>query len=157
MARVYLDTSFISACVTTREDPSSVVRRSTSLEWLKTQSARHEIFISAEVVNELDSSGFRSREAGLELASNLTSLEVEDDALGLAAALVHEKVMPGPVGGDAVHVAACCVHRIEYLLSWNVRHLANPNKMGHLRSVVGRLGFAPPMIVTPDLLWEDSP
>jgi len=39
-------------------------------------------------------------------------------------------------------------------MSWNVRHLANPNKTAHLRAVCRRLGLVPPQIVTPDLLWE---
>lgn len=64
--------------------------------------------------------------------------------------------MPAPVAGDAVHVAVACVHGLEYILSWNVRHLANPNKVAHLRAVCTRAGYAPPAIVTPDLLWETA-
>jgi len=55
-----------------------------------------------------------------------------------------------------MHVAAACVHRIDYLLSWNVRHLANPNKLTHLQAICVRTGYMPPRIVTPDLLWEKS-
>ncbi len=62
--------------------------------------------------------------------------------------------MPGPVAGDAIHVATAAVHRIEYMLSWNVRHLANPNKVDHLRQVCRRLGLVSPLILTPDMLWE---
>lgn len=55
--------------------------------------------------------------------------------------------------GDALHVAAATVHRVEYMLSWNVRHLANLNKVKHLAEVCRRAGYVPPIIVTPDLLW----
>lgn len=65
--------------------------------------------------------------------------------------------MPSPVAGDALHVAASCIHRIDYLLSWNVRHLANPNKVSHLQTICVRTGHIPPKIVTPELLWEPVP
>lgn len=33
-------------------------------------------------------------------------------------------------------------------------YLANPNKIEHLQSICVRVGFVPPRIVTPELLWE---
>ena len=88
---------------------------------------------------------------GLEL------LELSSELRGLAALLVKEKVMPGPsMSGDAIHVAAATVYAIDYLLSWNVKHLANINKRQHLWNICMRLGLTPPQIVTPDLLWEAS-
>jgi hypothetical protein len=67
--------------------------------------------------------------------------------------------MPAPaVEGDALHFAAALVHRIDYLMTWNQRHLANPNKRTHLLVVCARLGYLPPEIVTPDLLiLENTP
>lgn len=81
-------------------------------------------------------------------------LALDDDIRGLARIFVREKVMPGPLAGDAIHLAAECLDEMEYLPSWNVRHLANPNKLEHVRKVCLRLGVLPPRIVTPDLLWE---
>ena len=62
--------------------------------------------------------------------------------------------MPGPAVGDAVHVAVATRHGVDFMLSWNVKHLANANKAQHLRSVRLRLGLVPPLIVTPDYLGE---
>ena len=64
--------------------------------------------------------------------------------------------MPGPIAGDALHVTVTTVHEVNYLLSWNMRHLANPSKTEHLRRVCLRAGVTPPQVVTPDLLWEES-
>ena len=62
--------------------------------------------------------------------------------------------MPGPEAlGDAAHVAIATVNGIQYLLTWNVRHLANVNKVEHLRRILGREGYDAPQIVTPELLW----
>jgi hypothetical protein len=154
MARVYLETSFISACVSTRTDAASVYRRDSSLDWMKQQSSLHELSVSAEVVKELDNPEYPQRAAALALAQALPLLAINDEVLGLAEILIRERVMPGPTAGDALHVAVATVHGIEFLLSWNVRHMANPNKLVHLQAVCVRTGHIPPRIVTPDLLWN---
>ena len=48
---------------------------------------------------------------------------------------------------------------MEYVLTWNVRHLADANKLEHLRIICRRVGYLPPQMVTPDILWdyEESP
>lgn len=158
MASVYLETSFISACVTDRADTASLYRRETGLDWWATQRDRHSVFVSAEVLRELTAPGFRQSEAAMRLVESVPTLALNDEVLGLATLLVAERVMPGlGEGGDAMHVAVSTAHRLDYLLSWNVRHLANPNKLVHLRRVCLRAGLVPPQIITPDLLWETSP
>ena len=100
--------------------------------WWANQAGRFEVFISPEVVRELSAPEFPNK----------------------------ERVMPAPsVEGDAVHVAAATIHRMDYLLTWNVKHLANPNKRTHFAIICMRLGLTPPQLVTPDLLEasDDEP
>ncbi len=49
-----------------------------------------------------------------------------------------------------------CVHDIDSALTWNIRHLANPNKLHHLTVINRRLGLLTPQIVTPEMLWLES-
>ena len=154
MARIYIDTSFISACVSTRVDPASVYRRATSLQWLESERSKHEVGVSAEVFAELDNSNYPNRAIALSLAETIPLLEIDQRCLAFASVLVKELVMPGPVTGDAVHVAVACLHQCEFLLSWNIRHLANPNKVVHLRTVCLRAGYLSPSIITPESLWS---
>lgn len=155
MAAVYLETSFVSACVTSRSDPASPYRREASLQWWQAQRGNHELFVSAEVIKELSHPRFPSSRQALEHIKDIGLLDMDESVLGLAKILVQEKVMPSPTQGDAIHVGAACVHRMDYLLTWNVRHLANPNKLQHLTTICLRLALTPPRIVTPDLLWEE--
>lgn len=154
VATVYLETSFVSACVTDRADPGSIHRRQVSVDWWDAQRLRHELHISDEVVAELSHPNYPNRGKALEWIDGLPVLPVNQETIGLARVLVRERVMPAPLAGDALHIAAAIVHRMQYVLSWNVRHLANPNKTRHLAVICLRLGFVPPQIVTPDLLWE---
>jgi len=84
----------------------------------------------------------------------LPVLAVKAPMVTLAVALVQRMVMPKSVGGDALHVAMATVSRCHYLLTWNVRHLANPNKVQHLTAVCLEFGLLPPKILRPDDMME---
>ncbi len=154
--QVYLETSFVSACVSRKRDPASIYHRAVSQDWWETQAGLHRCFISGEVLLELNAPAHRQREEALALVKGVPVLRITDKVIGFAEILVRKKVMPGPVAGDALHVAVAAVHEIEYILSWNVRHLANPRKLDHLRSVCLCSGLLVPTIVTPDQFWEDT-
>ena len=67
--------------------------------------------------------------------------------------------MPNPPSADAIHVAFASYYHMDYLLTWNIRHLANVRKDAHLRLVNMELGIHVPRLITPDQLLpaEDSP
>jgi hypothetical protein len=155
MARVYLETSFVSACVTDRKDAGSVYRRESSLEWWGLQAQRHELCISGEVILELSNPRYPRRDEAIQFVHGISALPVNQQVLDLARVFINERVMPGPLKGDAVHVAISVIASVEYMLSWNVQHLANPNKVLHLERICSREGFTAPLIVTPEQFWED--
>lgn len=154
MAKVYLETSFFSACVGERRDARSLASQLESRRWWVQQRHLHELVISPEVIRELSNETFQNRDDALALTAECVRLDIIDEVRGLAKILVREKVMPGPAEtGDAVHVATAIVHQCEYLLTWNVKHLANPKKKIHLGMVCLKSGVLPPEIVTPEILW----
>jgi hypothetical protein len=155
VAKVYLETSFFSECVTIRTGPIDLGRRATSLNWWNRQAKAFELCISPEVVRELCNANFPAsvRDAALELLEGLEVLAFTDEVAAVAESLIRHRVMPGPaVEGDAVHVAIGMVHHVEYLMTWNQRHLANPRKRTHLAVIGARMGLPVPEIVTPDLM-----
>jgi predicted nucleic acid-binding protein len=155
LAKVYLETSFFSECCTVRTGDIARGRRATSLNWWNTDARKFELFISDEVIRELSRPEFPEdvRGPAMDMLHDLAALALTPEVFGIAAVLVSERVMPGPaVEGDAVHLAAAIVHRINYMLTWNQKHLANPNKRTHLLVVCSRLGYLAPEIVTPDLM-----
>jgi hypothetical protein len=159
VAKVYLETSFFSECVTIRKGPIDLGRRATSLNWWQTQAKAFDLYISDEVIRELSDPDFPDavRDPALAMLSGLGALALNAEAVALADLLVREKVMPGPaVEGDAVHFAVSVVHCVDYLLTWNQKHLANPNKRTHLAVICARLNLPVPQIVTPDLLIVEN-
>jgi hypothetical protein len=153
VAKVYLETSFFSACVSTRRSPGSRGWRAISNAWWQQESRRYELFISPEVIQELTATDFKNRRNAVEMLQGLKLLEQTQEVAALAQLLVKEHVMPGPsVEGDAIHVAAATIHQMDYLLTWNVKHLANPNKRTHFGIICMRLNLVAPQLVTPDFL-----
>jgi hypothetical protein len=155
MASVYLETSFFSECCTIRTSEIARGRRATSLNWWQTYASEFDLYISEEVVRELSSPDFPEvvREPALAMLNGLTLLPYTSEMSVFAEMLVAERVMPGPANeGDALHLATAIVHEVDYLLTWNQRHLANPNKRTHLTIVVARARLRLPEIVTPDLM-----
>ena len=107
------------------------------------------------MVRELSSAEFPEpvRKPALLMLSGLEVLAFTREVVELAELLVKERVMPTPaVEGDAIHLAFCVIHQIDYLLTWNQKHLANPNKRVHLAVICARLNLVAPQIVTPDLM-----
>ncbi|HOW73923.1 MAG TPA: hypothetical protein PKY77_25245 [Phycisphaerae bacterium] len=106
-------------------------------------------------MRELSVPSYPRRDEALALTGETEMLIIDEEARGLAKILVREKAMPGPEeSGDALHLAVATVQRMDVVLSWNVKHLANRNKMAHVREVCRRVGYVPPEIVTPDTFWE---
>jgi hypothetical protein len=159
VAKVYLETSFFSECVTARTGAIDLGRRATSLNWWTSFAGAFDLFVSDEVVRELSDSDFPAplRESALAMLNGLRVLELNAQVASLAELLVRERVMPGPaVVGDAVRVAVSVLNRMDYLLTWNQRHLANPNKRTHLTVICARMNLQAPQIVTPDLLAVEN-
>lgn len=157
MSKVYLETSFFSLCVSTRTGIKELGWKASSLEWWQAQGRKHELFISPEVIRELSAPEFPNSPVALQLVRGLAIVDLSPEVEELAELLVQEKVMPGPASqGDALHVAAATFHGMDYILTWNVKHLANPNKRRHLAILCARLGLVPPILITPDLLQEND-
>lgn len=75
----------------------------------------------------------------------------------MAEYYVQQSAMPSYDAGDALHLALATAHRIQYLVTWNCKHLANANKFEHIQLLNARFRFVSPSIVTPDQLLELNP
>ena len=69
---------------------------------------------------------------------------------------IEQKLMPAEAGGDAVHLALASMHSMDFLLTWNCRHLANANKIQHMAVLNGRLRLHLPVITTPLTLMPEE-
>lgn len=72
----------------------------------------------------------------------------------LARKLIEGFAVPKTEPRDAVHISLAAVNGIEYLISWNFKHIVNPTARSAIERICRDAGFVPPMICTPDELLE---
>jgi hypothetical protein len=82
----------------------------------------------------------------------LPLLEITDQARQLARGLVTEALIPRKAAEDALHIALATVHGMDYLLTWNCRHIANAEIRKVVTAVCSTRGYEPPVICTPEEL-----
>lgn len=152
---VYIETTVPSSFVTTRQDPTSLHRKTATQEWWREQIRLYEPWISRAVIVELSRGNWPGKEEALTLVAPLRALEIDDEVSAVAQKYIDEHLVPADLSGDALHLAVACVHEVDFLLTWNIRHLANPNKLHHLTVINRRLGLLTPQIVTPEMLWAE--
>lgn len=84
----------------------------------------------------------------------MTLLEIKEEAVDLAEALVQAGPLPPKAENDALHIAVAAVHRIPYLLTWNCRHMANATMRAQIEAVCASKGFKAPIICTPEEMMK---
>jgi hypothetical protein len=77
------------------------------------------------------------------------------EAVSLAERLAGSGPIPREHAADALHVAIAAVNGIDYLLTWNCKHLANALLRARIESLVEEAGYVSPIICTPEELMED--
>ena len=79
-------------------------------------------------------------------------LTVNEEMEDLAAAYMAQGVVPAPFADDAQHVAVCVVARLDFLVSWNFKHLTNVRREAGFSAVNILQGYPPVRIVAPTFL-----
>ena len=105
---------------------------------------------------ELLSGTWPGQQEAIALVDALPRVPVDAEVIAVAERYILEQLVPVNLAGDATHLAAACMHEVDFLLTWNIRHLANPNKLDHLTVINRRLGLLTPQIVTPETLWIEA-
>ena len=158
MKTVYIETS-IASYFTARpaRDLLAAAWQSATIRWWETQRQRFELFTSQLVVDESNEGHPEAAQRRLDALSGLQHLSLPDAVTELATALLTEGALPQKAIDDALHVAVCAYHGVDYLLTWNCRHLDNAEMKPLMRSVCAVHGYACPEICTPlELMGDDD-
>lgn len=156
---VYLDATIPSFYY--EERPGTIMQawREITVEFWDHARSGYDLVLSDETLRELQEPGYpaEKRDKCLELVFDLPRLAVVPEVIELVAYYVAEHLMPADDLGDAFHLAFATWYRIQYLLTWNCKHLANANKFEHIQVLNARRRLVSPAIVTPAQLLEVEP
>ena len=154
--RVYIETSVVSY-LTGRRNTDLIVAAHQELtrRWWDERSSQFELLISQLVYREAAAGDAIAADARLEAIAGLQMLAVTDEAVSLAEQLVAKGPIPHDSAADALHVAIAAMNGVDYLLTWNCKHLANAAHRGRIESLVEGAGYVCPIICTPEELMEE--
>jgi predicted nucleic acid-binding protein len=146
---VYIETTIPSSYYDERLEPEMVARRLWTRRWWDERRSLYSLSISTAVTDELREGKHSHKEEKLALVAGLPFLDINSDVLEIAEVYIARYVMPAGLSGDAMHLALATHYRIDVLLTWNCEHLANENKMTHIRRTNALMGLWTPDIITP--------
>ena len=81
-------------------------------------------------------------------------LEIDERTQELAIKLVREKAIPEKCPEDALHIAVAAINEIEFIITWNFKHINNPFMMREISNVVTNAGYLMPVICSPEEFME---
>jgi predicted nucleic acid-binding protein len=154
-ARIYIETTIFGylAARPTR-DIITLAHQEITRQWWQASRSRYEIYISQAVLDEARGGDHNAATRRSAFLSSIPLLELNDLSRELTRALITSGAVPGVAVVDALHVAVATAHGMDYLLTWNCRHIANATMRGKMTRVALEHGLALPVICTPEELMD---
>lgn len=156
MESVYIETTVVSYLVARpSRDLLVAAHQQATHDWWRDRRQAFECYVSQVVLDEASAGDAEAATARMGLIGELPALEATEQAERLTEAILADGAIPVRAVRDAAHVAVAAVHDVDYLLTWNCRHLANAQIMRRMSVVCNFQGFSMPVICTPEELMGE--
>jgi hypothetical protein len=121
-------------------------------EWWDSRRSSFDLFTSRIAVEEAVRGNPSEAQLRSHVLAEITRLAVTAEAESLVPVLLKATGLPQQVYADMAHVAIATVHSMQYLLTWNCRHIANASILGKVAKACREQGYEAPVICTPEQL-----
>ena len=147
---VYIETSVIGY-LTARSTKNLIIagNMETTRDWWQNRRNDFFLYISQVVLDEVARGDTEIATKRLEILRDFPLLEVTESVDELASEFMTKSNLPPKASDDAVHIAIATIHRLDYLLTWNCKHIANAQIQRKLIKICFDLDYKLPMICTP--------
>lgn len=153
MEKVYLETSFVGYLASRlSRDLIVAAHQQITEQWWETRRFSFELYTSKLVIDEAGAGDEEAAQQRLSLLQELPLLEFTEEVFELSAQLLISGPFPEVAADDAVHVAVATVHGMDFLLTWNCRHIANAEIVRRATAICSAKGYDMPRICTPEEL-----
>ena len=152
---VYMETSVVSY-LTARRSRDLVVAayQEVTREWWHVASGRFDLVASELVVTEAGAGDADAASARLEVLKPVALLNITESSEALARRLLDLGAVPRQAAADAAHIAIAATNGVDFLVTWNFKHIANAAMRSRIERVCRQAGYEPPVICTPNELME---
>ena len=132
-------------------------RQKVTQDWWDGPSKKFDLFVSELVIAEASAGDSNAARARLDLIRDIPLLGAKEEIDRLAELLVNKGPIPPKAAEDAVHIAFATVHGMDYLVTWNFKHIANAEIRKAIMRLTEKAGYSSSVICTPEeLMGEPS-
>lgn len=128
-------------------------RQASTRLWWDGGCSGFDLVTSLEAIEEAEQREPEMAAARIALLSRVRR-PITEDVGTVASELVRSGLIPSKAASDAIHISVASVHGTDFLVTWNLRHIANPYIRSRLRQAVEDLGFHLPVICSPEELLQ---
>jgi len=147
--KLYVETSIVSYLTAyPSRDLVRAAHQQMTHDWWAVRE-QYELYISQYVIDEVSAGDRNAAARRLEALREATLLTITPNAVSLAQELVRVGDLPARAIIDAFHIGVAAAHGMDYLLSWNCKHIANAALRGRIELTCRSYGLEPPTICTP--------
>ena len=158
MKRIYFETSFFGY-LTSRpsRDLLKAARQQVTLDLWDLRRSAFTPLISGLVLQEAALGDPQAALLRLQACEEADSLQISLEAQNLGQRLMDVGAVPQTEPQDALHLALATLAQADYIVTWNFEHMVGPSAKALLVKHIERLGYAAPLIATPEELLEELP
>ena len=151
----YIETSVVSY-LTARPSRNVVVAayQEVTREWWRDAASRFHLAASELVLAESAAGDPTAARDRLKMLEDVALLNASANAEDLARSLLDLGAVPREAAADAAHIAIAATNGVEYLVTWNFRHIANAAMRVRIEGACRQAGYEPPVICPPNELME---
>ena len=155
LLRVYVETTVISY-LTAWRSPQLVMaaHQEMTRQWWDDERHHFELYVSEAVIEEAAAGDREAAQRRLDAIRGIAELQITDEVRDLAKALIEYGQVPKKATLDALHIAIATVNGMDFLLTWNCRHIANATLQKSIRAICEDSGYSLPVLCTPHELTE---
>ncbi|RLA08497.1 MAG: hypothetical protein DRQ51_02455 [Gammaproteobacteria bacterium] len=153
MKSVYLESSVISY-ISSNPSRDLIVsaRQIITMDWWTNHKKEYNIFVSELTIKEISLGSDAQSKKRLSLIEGVEVLETTENAKKLAKILIKNRVVPKTSAEDALHIAISAVQNIDFLLTWNFKHINNANTKEKIKHIIEKNDYNSPILCSPEEL-----
>ncbi|KJH71303.1 type II toxin-antitoxin system VapC family toxin [Aliterella atlantica] len=147
---VYIETSILGY-LTARSTKHLILAANIEItkDWWNSRRSAFKLYVSQVVLDEVARGDAEIATKRLEILNGLPLVELNQSVQSLSAQFLSRSNLPPKAADDAVYIAAATVHRLDYLLTWNCKHIANAQIQRKFAEISLDFGYQLPVICTP--------
>ena len=154
--KVYIETSVVSYLSgRLSRDVVVVGRQEITREMWPLLRAQFDCCVSVLVREEVERGDPEPAGSRLVAFEGITVLAISKEARDLAKAMIENRLIPLNFPEDALHIAIAATHGMDYLLTWNFKHLNNVQTKGRIADFIEDSGYELPLVCSPDELFGE--